>query len=682
MTQPLLSQIQSFELYSGKIWQPSYLANIISASPADAVILCVSDSEPIIDRSIADPNHQKLIFGFMPATYTSQGNTPELFVNGKLPDTIAGNVDPNIPASYSVKYWTNEWKQVIFKAIDNCISNGYDGIFLDSLSQDYQWLAGNNLGNPIIPNATQLLAELLSSIRSYVDSKNLSHKFYLIGNSPTTVAQQFPQSLKSLDGIFNENLYASLDGTSGIGTDYTKANSATSTSYMLDTMLPLWQSSGDVVFGNDYYLATDPAKIIKSFLDYNDKGVISNVIYTQDYGKQFLHGPYFFTANNSSPIVHGTTNYVNYLAGGKTNNATLIGGNAGDFFVGGSGTNIIKGGNGNDLIYSHPQDFQLKNILDVNIKSAVINAPNPSISIYINGQLASGPTEITATWTNGQTQHIQIDVSKFGEIQTISLQSVNGYYLDQTHQNAAQPAGISLNGVSFSFSTGTISGPGVINNGGANCSLSGNAQITFSSSALPLDIYNNNTSDQIDGGRGLNTSVYWGPLSEYSINQNNFQLSVQDSKFSTSPPDSLTNIQRLKFSDINVAFDINGDAGEAYRLYQAAFDRTPDNGGLGYWIAQLDKGTTLKSAAEGFIASTEFQKLYGSAPSNAVFVDSLYHNVLHRAGEQGGVDYWNGVLNSGTSRADVLAGFSESTENKAGVIGSIQSGIHYTEWTG
>jgi hypothetical protein len=33
-----------------------------------------------------------------------------------------------------------------------------------------------------------------------------------------------------------------------------------------------------------------------------------------------------------------------------------------------------------------------------------------------------------------------------------------------------------------------------------------------------------------------------------------------------------------------VALDVDGAAGQAYRLYQAAFDRAPDKNGLGYWI--------------------------------------------------------------------------------------------------
>jgi hypothetical protein len=50
--------------------------------------------------------------------------------------------------------------------------------------------------------------------------------------------------------------------------------------------------------------------------------------------------------------------------------------------------------------------------------------------------------------------------------------------------------------------------------------------------------------------------------------------------------------------------------------------------------------------------------------------------VLGRAGEQGGRDFWVGSLDRGAaSRADVLAAFSESAENKAGTAALVQQGI-------
>jgi hypothetical protein len=74
--------------------------------------------------------------------------------------------------------------------------------------------------------------------------------------------------------------------------------------------------------------------------------------------------------------------------------------------------------------------------------------------------------------------------------------------------------------------------------------------------------------------------------------------------------------------------------------------------------------------------------MYGGA-SNADIVGRLYHNVLHRAPEQGGYDYWLGVLNDKkASLSDVLAAFSDSAENKDAVAELIASGILFTPWQG
>ena len=85
--------------------------------------------------------------------------------------------------------------------------------------------------------------------------------------------------------------------------------------------------------------------------------------------------------------------------------------------------------------------------------------------------------------------------------------------------------------------------------------------------------------------------------------------------------------------------------------------------------------------AQGFVNSAAFKTVYGASPTNAQIVTRFYDNVLGRAAESGGYNYWLGVLNSGQgSVAGVLAEFSESAENQAGVIGVIGSGIEYTPY--
>ncbi|GGK47241.1 DUF4214 domain-containing protein [Salinarimonas ramus] len=140
---------------------------------------------------------------------------------------------------------------------------------------------------------------------------------------------------------------------------------------------------------------------------------------------------------------------------------------------------------------------------------------------------------------------------------------------------------------------------------------------------------------------------------------------------------NLVGVERVHFADVALALDLEGFAGQAYRLYEAALDRTPDHGGLGHWIAALDAGMPLLEAASGFIRSQEFRNLYGPDPDNASFVTAIYKNVLERDPEPQGFDYWLGKLTSGVTQAEVLLGFSESVENKNSVAQAIADGIVY-----
>lgn len=182
-------------------------------------------------------------------------------------------------------------------------------------------------------------------------------------------------------------------------------------------------------------------------------------------------------------------------------------------------------------------------------------------------------------------------------------------------------------------------------------------------------------NDRLDGGNGLD-------IVRYALNSVDYKvLRRADGSIDVQKPnaehDSLTGIERAQFADGSLAFDIAGNAGQAYRIYQAAFDRTPDAGGLSFWIKSMDAGMALIDVAKGFVASAEFQAVYGANPSNFDFVERLYENVLGRDGEPGGVTYWIGQLDGGLSKAMVLAGFSESAENIVGVAPKISEGIWY-----
>lgn len=191
-------------------------------------------------------------------------------------------------------------------------------------------------------------------------------------------------------------------------------------------------------------------------------------------------------------------------------------------------------------------------------------------------------------------------------------------------------------------------------------------------------------NDQIYGGSGFNRAFEQGQRSDYQIVSEAGVFTVIDRVTARDGTDTLHQVQRLKFSDAIVAFDIaKGEiAGEAYRLYKAAFDRAPDIGGLGFWINALDNGVSLLSVAKNFNTSAEFQKLYGANVSNRDYLTSLYNNVLDRNPDEGGYDFWLNALSNGASRETILIDFSESKENIANVVQLVANGIQYQEWIG
>lgn len=185
-------------------------------------------------------------------------------------------------------------------------------------------------------------------------------------------------------------------------------------------------------------------------------------------------------------------------------------------------------------------------------------------------------------------------------------------------------------------------------------------------------------NDHIDGGAGRDTVRYTGVRAHFTVTQTASGWSVIDNTGSEGA-DTLLNIERIEFADKGIGYDMYGNAGQAYRLYQAAFNRAPDSTGLGDWIYGMDNGMPLLDVSNGFFNSAEFKSIYGQNPANSELVTRFYQNVLHRAPEQAGYDYWmNQIENGWQTRAQVLTGFSESPENQARLIGVIGGGIEYT----
>ena len=277
--------------------------------------------------------------------------------------------------------------------------------------------------------------------------------------------------------------------------------------------------------------------------------------------------------------------------------------------------------------------------------------------------------------TGGAVNYSGVDVLNYTALPTDGVTSVN-------RDGSTAPA----SPTDFAGVTAVISAPpgGGGNGGGGNGGHSGDTSPEVHSGGTVGEVHSGGSgndvlqggagNETIDGGAGEDKVVFAGPMSSFQISATGGQVLV------TGPngTDTLQNIERVQFADKSIAFDTSGDAGEAYRLYQAAFNRSPDLGGLGYQMKALDDGLPLATVAQNFIDSPEFSATYGALNTTA-FVVQMYANVLHRQPDPGGLDFYTHNLDSGAmSRAAVLVGFSESPENQAALIGVIQSAMTYT----
>jgi len=98
---------------------------------------------------------------------------------------------------------------------------------------------------------------------------------------------------------------------------------------------------------------------------------------------------------------------------------------------------------------------------------------------------------------------------------------------------------------------------------------------------------------------------------------------------------------------------------EVNELYQNAFGRQADAGGRDHWVEAMRNGDDIRDIEQSLIQSSEFQNAHSS---NSDFVSALYHTLLGRAPDAGGLQGWTNQLNNGLDRDDLVEEFQDSTE--------------------
>jgi hypothetical protein len=183
-------------------------------------------------------------------------------------------------------------------------------------------------------------------------------------------------------------------------------------------------------------------------------------------------------------------------------------------------------------------------------------------------------------------------------------------------------------------------------------------------------------NDWLDGGDGVDVAVYQQKRGSVDVDKTPGSRSVVIKDLATGAVDQLSSLERVEFSDGVLALDVDGAAGQVFRLYRAVLGRMPDQPGLKGNVETVDSGVSIKQMSAHFLQSQEFQTAYGSNLSHDAMVAALYHNVLDRAPDEQGFVGWVNALDAGAlDRESVILGFSESAEHVAKLWSSVSDGI-------
>jgi V8-like Glu-specific endopeptidase len=184
-------------------------------------------------------------------------------------------------------------------------------------------------------------------------------------------------------------------------------------------------------------------------------------------------------------------------------------------------------------------------------------------------------------------------------------------------------------------------------------------------------------NDMLDGGEGLDIAIFAGLRSAYTGAVSDDSISVHDNQVGRDGADKLVSVERLAFADVNLAFDLAGNAGIVARILGAVFGPAMVGNAqyAGVGLARLDHGMDALDLVQ-FALHTRL----GPDAGDAAVVDLLYANVTGAAPSSEVAADYVAMLQSHEVSQAWLAGYAALTEMNAvniGLVGLAGRGLAY-----
>jgi hypothetical protein len=178
-------------------------------------------------------------------------------------------------------------------------------------------------------------------------------------------------------------------------------------------------------------------------------------------------------------------------------------------------------------------------------------------------------------------------------------------------------------------------------------------------------------SDTINGLGDIDTVSYAGTKAGYTLAKTSTGFTVTGEG-----TDTLTGVERLHFSNTNVALDLDGNAGCVARILGAVFGSASvtNKEYVGIGLAYMDGGMSYEALMQ---LAIDFR--LGGVSSNAV-VNLLYGNVIGGTPSASDLATYMGMIDGGSYTAGALGVMAAGTpfnEANIGLAGLAQTGIEF-----
>ena len=184
-------------------------------------------------------------------------------------------------------------------------------------------------------------------------------------------------------------------------------------------------------------------------------------------------------------------------------------------------------------------------------------------------------------------------------------------------------------------------------------------------------------NDDLSGGVGLDQLVVEGKRSGFNLNKRDASWLLEDrtSGNQSVGSDTLGSLERVKFSDVSVALDLDGNAGKVAKLLGAVFGKAAlsNKEYVGVGLSLLDKGMSYQDLAAVAVSVTK-------KTASIDICNLLWTNVFNKAPTASDIAPFKAMLDSGEISIGALTALAADTSfntTNIDLVGLSRTGIEY-----